>query len=427
VLTLSPSSISQLLYPQRCELRWWLKHHRPELEVDEFDAFQDFLRKDGERHETELFEKLKEDYPDWIDAGGRKDRKAREKTEEAIGEGKEMIYQGLLIQEGVAINGEVQTVLGYPDFLLKTERGYGIADAKLARSVYEVKNDGTQKIKRGKKYIELQVQLYGWLFGQQFPDLEFELVVLNGSEGREEVPYDDGEAALASLEELLRITATAEEPWEPVGWSKCSACGFSNYCWPKAEEEKATGLVLDLDQTVGRKLRSEKGIETYPQVLEEMSAVDIANLTNKTSGAKSEKTLNRAIRILENARALESGEEIVRKGGESELKALDDDYYVMFDLEGVPPNRESNERIYLWGLQVFGKEQGEFRPAFAHFGEGGDEQGWIDFLEISRQILDEHAGIRFVHWAAYEKTKIKQYMRRFPDSDLETAKEVKGQ
>jgi predicted RecB family nuclease len=424
---LSPSSISSLYYPAKCELRGWLKRHKPELEVEDFDAFQEFLREEGDRHEKALLEELLPNFPDWVDAGGRKDKRAREKTENAVSEEKDLIFQGMLIQDEVEIGGEKRTVLGYPDFMLKQGDGYTIADAKLARSIYKTGKDDERRVKNDKRYIELQLQLYGWLFSRQFPGLDFELLILNGKGEREGVPYDGGDAAFEELERLLRIETHSEEPWEPVGWSKCGACGFKEYCWENAERVEQTGLVPDLSQALGHKLRDQKGIESYLEMLERMDATDLAEMKNVGAGAKNEKNLAGAVRILENARALRTGEAFIRGAGQSELEVLFDDNYVMFDLEGVPFGRDSNERIYLWGLQVFGEEMGEFRPAFAHFGEDGDERGWNDFLKISREILDEHPGIRFVHWAKYEKTKINQYMRRFADSDLETAEEVKGQ
>jgi hypothetical protein len=32
--------------------------------------------------------------------------------------------------------------------------------------------------------------------------------------------------------------------------------------------------------------------------------------------------------------------------------------YVMFDLEGMPPQLDELEKIYLWGMQVFGERPG---------------------------------------------------------------------
>ena len=31
------------------------------------------------------------------------------------------------------------------------------------------------------------------------------------------------------------------------------------------------------------------------------------------------------------------------------------DNYIMFDLEGMPPHLDELEKIYLWGMQVYGK------------------------------------------------------------------------
>jgi hypothetical protein len=52
----------------------------------------------------------------------------------------------------------------------------------------------------------------------------------------------------------------------------------------------------------------------------------------------------------------------------------------MFDLEGLPPQLDELEKIYLWGMQVFGEELGEFRAATASFGPTADREGWEAFL-----------------------------------------------
>jgi predicted RecB family nuclease len=99
-----------------------------------------------------------------------------------------------------------------------------------------------------------------------------------------------------------------------------------------------------------------------------------------------------------------------------------DQPYVMFDLEGVPPDAAGIsewQKIYLWGMQVFGpgEEREPFNPAVAPFGTGGDRLGWEGFLARAGAIMQAHPGIRFVHWAPYEKTAIKDYIARFGDPD----------
>jgi len=89
--------------------------------------------------------------------------------------------------------------------------------------------------------------------------------------------------------------------------------------------------------------------------------------------------------------------------------------YVMFDLEGLPPQLDELEKIYLWGLQVFGEKPGHYQPAVAGFGENGDRQGWEKFLSEANKIFEEYSDIPFVHWHHYEKTHLKMYIERFGD------------
>jgi predicted RecB family nuclease len=89
----------------------------------------------------------------------------------------------------------------------------------------------------------------------------------------------------------------------------------------------------------------------------------------------------------------------------------------MFDLEGMPPRLDELEKIYIWGLQVFGENAGPFRPAVAGFGPQGDREGWFAFLDECKAILDEYGDIPFVHWATYEHVKLDMYITRYGDPD----------
>jgi predicted RecB family nuclease len=90
--------------------------------------------------------------------------------------------------------------------------------------------------------------------------------------------------------------------------------------------------------------------------------------------------------------------------------------YVMFDLEGMPPQFDDElDRIYLWGMQVFGDSPTEFLPSVAGFGTNGDKEGWLDFLGKAEQIFQQYGDLPFVHWAAYEKTYLDRYIKRYGD------------
>ena len=120
----------------------------------------------------------------------------------------------------------------------------------------------------------------------------------------------------------------------------------------------------------------------------------------KPHGQKMQRVGKRATSIMRMARALASGKETII---ESPVFP-DHANYVMFDLEGLPPQFDELSKIYLWGMQVFGDQPGEYMPAVAGFGEKGDRQGWKGFLDQAASVFRQYGDIPFVHWASYEKT-----------------------
>jgi len=88
---------------------------------------------------------------------------------------------------------------------------------------------------------------------------------------------------------------------------------------------------------------------------------------------------------------------------------------VMFDIEGFPPYLDELEKIYLWGIQVYGEKPGPFTPAVSPITPDGDQKGWENFLLNCQRIFDEYGDIPFIHWHHYEKTKVKLYMERHGD------------
>jgi predicted RecB family nuclease len=91
--------------------------------------------------------------------------------------------------------------------------------------------------------------------------------------------------------------------------------------------------------------------------------------------------------------------------------------YVMFDLEGLPPQLDELEKIYLWGMQVFGENPSDFLPAVAGFGEDGDREGWNIFLENAKNVFNQFGDLPFIHWHHYERVKIDLYLERYGDQN----------
>jgi hypothetical protein len=52
------------------------------------------------------------------------------------------------------------------------------------------------------------------------------------------------------------------------------------------------------------------------------------------------------------------------------------------------------EKVYLWGIQVYGESPGEYLGATGDFGSDGDRLAWERFLQSAAVIFDEHGDIR---------------------------------
>ena len=311
--------------------------------------------------------------------------------------GSPTLYQAALNFQ-TTLDGMDCDIIGDPDFLIRDNGGYIVRDVKMARRVNE----------KDHPEILLQLQLYGWLYENVFGTPPVRLEALNGQGEIINVPSDNG-AVLTKLRELVRLKLLTQEPYEPVGWSKCVECGFRDHCWPKAVTAKDVALVYEVDQSLAAELH-ECGAASIPQLVEHFNADSLSEL-KRPWGKKFQKVGKKAGMILQRARVMLSGQEVVLHPP----IIPHHEHYVMFDLEGMPPHLDELDKIYLWGMQVFGKTQGDFMPAVAGFGESGDKEGWNKFLANANAIFQQFGDIPFVHWHHYEKTHIKAYIERHGD------------
>ena len=292
-------------------------------------------------------------------------------------------------------------IVGFPDFLIRSGDGYLIRDSKLARRIDEENHPE----------ILLQVQLYGWLYEQVCKVPLKGLQVHSGTGDIVEVPYDGGKAALAQLEHILRVRQLAGEPYEPVGWSKCGGCSFGDRCWEKAEASCDVALIPEVDQNLARALHG-INVKSRSELLAKFDATSLGAF-KRPWGDRQQKVGKTAERILQAAEAMEHKTE--RLLFPPSIPQAPN--YVMFDLEGLPPHLDELDRIYLWGMQVFGERPSKFTAATSGFGPNGDKEGWLAFLEDARIIFGQYGDIPFVHWAAYERTYLNRYIQRFGDVD----------
>lgn len=390
-MNLTASHIFNLYRPSLCELRVYLQS-KSETESAP-SPYMQVLRGLGERHESLHLTSLR-DVTD-LREGSLSERIP--KTKEAVRRKAPVIYQPVF--EATANLGAKRTVIGEPDFLIREGQGYVIRDCKISRRITE----------QDHPEILRQLELYGWLYEQAFGELPVRLEVYSGIGELVSVEFDGGELALALLREIDRIQTLAEEPYSPVGWSKCSGCGFFERCWPIAEASEDVALVYKIDQNLVRTLR-EHGIISINQLLEHYDETTLAEV-KRPWGKKERKVGKDSAIIMRQAKAMAANE--IQLCGDFALEPSKS--CVMFDIEGLPPQLDEMDKVYLWGLKVFGEQPRPYVCALADFGAEGDLKGWQDFLENCRMIFDEYGDIPFIHWHHYERTRVRTYVKRYGD------------
>jgi predicted RecB family nuclease len=377
--------------PSECALRVYLRA-KGERETEP-GAFEQVLMRLGQRHEANHLAT----FPQVVDLRPLALDERVERTVSLLKAGCALLYQPVLKVQ-TDFDGVAYEAIGEPDFLIREGDGYVIRDVKMARRVDE----------KNHPEILLQLQFYGWLFEQIFGTRPVRLEALNG-QGQIVNVVSDNQAVLAELRELVRLKRLAQEPYDPVGWSKCIGCGFHNRCWMEARKSGDVALVFGVDQNLASELHRQ-GTRTIKELVSRFDETTLAGF-KRPWGKRMQKVGKSAGAILQAAQALLTNRETVL----SRPAVPEHANYVMFDLEGIPPQFEKLGKIYLWGMQVFGRMPGEFMPAVAGFGEEGDREGWNQFLAKASTIFQQYGDIPFVHWSPYERTQIGEYVRRCGD------------
>jgi predicted RecB family nuclease len=400
-MRLLASDFMTLYRPSFCEGRVWLRAQGvPEAEPS---AFESVLQELGRRHEVLHLVTLGSAF----DLSTIELPQRFQWTADAINKRISVIYQPAFTAN-TRLNGNEVEIVGLPDFLIRTDSGYTIRDSKLSRRIDE----------KNHPEILLQLQLYGWLYEQTTKQPLMALQVHSGTGEVVPVFFDDGNAALETLTRIAAIRQMTVKPYEPVGWSKCSGCSYFDHCWKEAEARNDVSLVMGVDQGLARALH-DIGVNT-PQELLKTFSDDLSDI-KRLKGGKDYRVGKGAERILQLAEVAVSKQERVIATPD----IPDDANFVMFDLEGMPPFLDESDKIYLWGMQVFGAKPTAYMAAVTDFGQYGDQKGWFEFLRLCGDLFRKYGDIRFVHWSSYEKTAISEYIERYGDLDG-IAERVKG-
>lgn len=379
--------------PSPCDLRVWLRYRdEPERDATEYELV---LRRLGNRHEGEHLATLGA----WIDLSAVTENERLQRTSEAIGSRIPVIYQPGFRSLHRFRDIDIE-IVGMPDLLILDGDGYIVRDVKMARRIDQENHPE----------ILLQLQLYGWLFERSVGVGPKALQVFSGAKEIVPVPQDDA-AALIALERLVAINQAPDEVYEPVGWSKCGPCGYNERCWNQAEANRDVSLVPEVDQGLARTLNS-LGVRTRGELLRSFDLVTLSDV-KRPYGEREQRVGKKAERILRFAEAMERGEETIL----TVPTIPNAPNYAMFDLEGMPPHLDELDKIYLWGVQVFGEKPSDFMAAVSGFGRNGERDGWLTFLDYAKKILTLYGDIPFVHWAPYERTYLAKYIKRYGDPE----------
>ncbi len=392
MIRLTASDFYTYFRPSKCELRIYFKSTGM-LEGPP-GPFAEILFRLGDRHEKAHLAT----FPEYTDLSQGTIQERINRTKHEIQKGTPVLYQAVLRSE-YELKGIACEIVGEPDFLVRQGNDYIICDSKLSRRIDE----------KDHPEILRQLEIYGWLYEQTSGTPPIALHVHSGAGDIVEVQYDGGVKALEFLEEIITYKISKSEPFSPVGWSKCGGCPFHDFCWPRAEKERNVALVHGVDQGLAIALK-DRGIHTINDLLNQFQEDSLAEL-KRPWGKRMQKVGKKAGSILLMAKAMAQNKEFLIQ----RPSIPEHPNYVMFDLEGLPPQLDELEEIYLWGMQVFGENPGDFLPAIAGFGEDGDREGWDIFLENAKNIFDQYGDIPFIHWHHYERVKIDLYLERYGD------------
>ena len=385
-MAFTPSEFHWYYQLKPCQLRVYLKEQG--VQPAEPDAYHKLLERLGERHERQHLETL----GTYFDADG-----SVKATREAVARKERVIYHpGLRV-----VHKEYGEVEGIPDFFIWSGSGYLIRDCKLARRFSEEHH----------AEIFRQLELYGWLYEQTFGVLPTRLEAHMGDGSLQTIVYEP-QRALEMLAFIQQVKKMPEEPFDPVGWSKCMDCAFNEFVWKRARERHDVALLPSVDQALARALHGQ-GIMTYDELIKCHTETTLVKVKKTVGGKERTVSENAAKRILKEAEAHISGKVIVLKA--PAVKIVPN--VVAFDLEGIPPHLDYSERIYLWGLKVFGKRSRPPMIAIGNVGVDGDQLGWQRFLQSCQELFSEYGDVPFIHWSHYERTQVRKYVEKYGDPD----------
>lgn len=386
----------------RCPHKVWRDVHGPQDEfVREENPFLQLLWERGIQHEADIISNFGFEY---INCSQGTERERIDKTNAALSERAEYIYQGVLA------HGDL---FGIPDLLYWDGAEYLPIDIKSGSAEEVSDEDGSGG--KPKKHYAVQLSLYCEILRRRGLHSSLKGIVIDTSGARVEYELASPQGPKTPetwFESFERTRAEAvaliknEIQNDPALNSACKDCGWYGSCkeWAK-ETDDPTQLFY-----VGRSVR-----DTLRKDLDQASIKTICNLNVEELLArkKQDKTFLKGVgaasleKIVTRAKLMTmKGEPIIH----SPFTFPDVGTELFFDIESDP----TQDLIYLHGFWIR-DEDGE---RFVHFTakeatDTAELEAWKNALDFIRSHDPDRTAIYY--YSSYEKTSYRKLRKKFPD------------
>lgn len=391
----SPSDFRDLFQPNYCERRVWLAANQPELAAADVEFSELVITKGQEVEESHVQTVGPVERPDYEPFDMPK---GFEETLRLIKAETPIVYQGVLMTEDKAL-------VAIPDLLIldKASGRYRIRDVKLA-----VNLENHPEIEFGLGLCKLIAEeVLGYP-----PIVE---VVTGDGEIVSPFPVPDKDEVREYIDGIVELWEATEEPFEPVGWSKCSSCAFFGHCWTQAWENHDVCTISGIEQGMSRALH-EKGIRSWHDVVD-LGPEGIAEVVFPRGRGTQRIGPTRGPKIVRQARCLVGNTyEVISPLALPHGYSKGTRPVAIFDIENNIFEIGIRVNVYLWGLMVVSPEELlDQKLVLAPTGDGGDAEGWRMFLATMADIFSKYGDIPLIHYSRHEKTWVTNYIDRYGD------------
>jgi len=385
---------------KKCAYRPFMDYNGDHALKVEVHPLVKLLWETGVQYEAQVIESFQRDRPDQsfraIGLGEPASETLADETIQAMRDGVEIIYQGVLISDNK---------VGRPDLLLKTrgassfgEYHYYPMDIKLTR-VDGNWADGKEKV-AGQQYWQLY--FYGELLGAvqgKRPDKGYiyktKTRILPISMYKSPANYGQ---AMKQLGSYLLGDACAEEP--TIG-SNCGMCEWRTVCAEWAAEKRDISLVY----YVGKAMKGGLG-KLGIKSIDDLAAQDPTELSEKVQELKAEGYFWKSmpsdlpVKAIERARIYIGGKPVIYQA----MDFPDAEVELHFDIEDDP----TQDFVYLHGVLLV--EKGKEPEYHAFFADRFEDEKLI--TQQLFDFFDKYPNAPIYHYSDYEKTSLKRLISK---------------